>query len=314
YYITKKLLLLTIPLPYPMAATLGYSNRVCVSSKCRKVECDRLVPSCTACAKSKHNCQYTSCSPSQSLIYDVDKFINTSIDCNGNGNNDSINNNEHFLNDKLRSEQPHQRISNEFHPCYSNTTKNVEFSGPIWLPDAFGFNSQKQNDDNLEDIHNNNNNTSNPIYNQTSDNNNCCFDSPQQTLQQPQLLQLPLKINTSVTSPEIQITPDHGNDCDNNIPLYQSNYYLQPTPNIINKNSTLSTIAKLPSGKTINIYVPELEKVQRLLENNTNPDLPPAQLLFYLTLLNELAQQTPDFNINNAEFAKQQWSEDGSGE
>ncbi|CAJ0846354.1 7907_t:CDS:2, partial [Entrophospora sp. SA101] len=91
-------------------------------------------------------------------------------------------------------------------------TSNVEFSGPIWLPDAFGFNSQKQNDDNLEDIHNNNNNTSNPIYNQTSDNNNCCFDSPQQTLQQPQLLQLPLKINTSVTSPEIQITPDHGND------------------------------------------------------------------------------------------------------
>ncbi|CAJ0766722.1 24620_t:CDS:2, partial [Entrophospora sp. SA101] len=187
---------------------------------------------------------------------------------------------------------------------------NVEFSGPIWLPDAFGFNSQKQNDDNLKNSSlslspstTTTTTLDNQIPSPIGDDDNCCFDSPQQTLQQPQLLQLPLKINTSVTSPEIQITPDHGNDCDNNIPLYQSNYYLQPTPNIINKNSTLSTIAKLPSGKTINIYVPELEKVQRLLENNTNPDLPPAQLLFYLTLLNELAQQTPDFNINNAAFA-----------
>nr|CAG8577049.1 12773_t:CDS:2 [Entrophospora candida] len=231
-------LLLTTPPASPMAATLGYPNRSCVSCKRRKVKCDRLTPSCTACTKSKHNCQYTSYSPSQPLIYDENKFINTSVNCNGNVNNNNINSNDRFLDNKSRLEQPHQRIHEKFHPYYSNPTKYVEFSEPICSPYALGFNSQKQNDDNLKNsplsLSPSTTTTTtldNQIHSPIGDDDNCCFDSPPQTLhQQPQLLQLPLQINTSMVAPEIHVTPDYGNDCDNNIPSYQSNYY---TPNLI---------------------------------------------------------------------------------
>ncbi|CAH1760184.1 3030_t:CDS:1, partial [Entrophospora sp. SA101] len=67
---------------------------------------------------------------------------------------------------------------------------------------------------------------------------------------------------------------------------------------------SLSTTAKLSSGKIITICVPELKNAQLLLENNTNSGLPGPQLLFYLALLNELTQQIPDFKISNAELAK----------
>nr|CAG8505918.1 5549_t:CDS:2 [Entrophospora candida]CAG8582035.1 10406_t:CDS:2 [Entrophospora candida] len=68
--------------------------------------------------------------------------------------------------------------------------------------------------------------------------------------------------------------------------------------------TTLSTTAKLSSGKIITIYVPDLKNAQLLLENNTNSGLPGPQLLFYLALLNEFTQQIPDFKISNAELAK----------
>nr|CAG8629314.1 5198_t:CDS:2 [Entrophospora candida] len=67
---------------------------------------------------------------------------------------------------------------------------------------------------------------------------------------------------------------------------------------------SLFTIANLSNGKKITIYAPGLEKAQILVENNTNSDLPPAQLIFYLTLLNELAKQVPNFDISNVELAK----------
>nr|CAG8458312.1 7403_t:CDS:2 [Entrophospora candida] len=108
-------------------------------------------------------------------------------------------------------EQSHQRIPGKFHPYYFDA-KYVEFSEPTCSPYELGFNSRKQNDDNLEDFNSNRN--TNLIYNQLFDN-NCCLDSPPQTLQQPQLLQSSLQTNTSMTAPEIQITPDDGNDCDN---------------------------------------------------------------------------------------------------
>nr|CAG8527009.1 1721_t:CDS:2 [Entrophospora candida] len=205
-------LLLTTPPASPMAATLGYPNRSCVSCKRRKVKCDRLTPSCTACTKSKHNCQYTSYSPSQPLIYDENKFINTSVNCNGNVNNNNINSNDRFLDNKSRLEQPHQRIHEKFHPYYSNPTKK---NSPLSLSPSTTTTTTLDNQ----------------IHSPIGDDDNCCFDSPPQTLhQQPQLLQLPLQINTSMVAPEIHVTPDYGNDCDNNIPSYQSNYY---TPNLI---------------------------------------------------------------------------------
>nr|CAG8628148.1 4494_t:CDS:2 [Entrophospora candida] len=202
-------------------------------------------------------------------------------------------------------EQPHQRIPGKFHPHYSDPAKYVEFSGPTCSPYALGFNSRKRNNDNLEDFNNNRN--TNSIYNQlllddspllslprihspstTFNNqipspisdNNCCLDSPPQTLQQPQLLQSTLQTNTPMTAPEIQITPDDGNDCDN-----------------------ISTTANLYNGQIITIYVPDLEYAQILLENNTTSDLSGPQALFYLALLDEL-RQIPNFNISNAEFAK----------
>ncbi|CAJ0756685.1 18845_t:CDS:2 [Entrophospora sp. SA101] len=68
---------------------------------------------------------------------------------------------------------------------------------------------------------------------------------------------------------------------------------------------SLFTIAKLSNGETIAIYVPSLGKAQIVLvENNANSDLPPAQLIFYLTLLNEIAKQIPNFGISNVELAK----------
>ena len=80
--------------------------------------------------------------------------------------------------------------------------------------------------------------------------------------------------------------------------IYKQKHYYS----IINKNQSLSTTAKLFNGEIITIYVPGLEKAQRLLESNTNSVLPGPQLLFYL--VNELAQQIPNFNINNAELTK----------
>ncbi|CAJ0756683.1 1388_t:CDS:1 [Entrophospora sp. SA101] len=67
---------------------------------------------------------------------------------------------------------------------------------------------------------------------------------------------------------------------------------------------SLFTIANLSNGKKITIYAPDLEKAQILVENNANSDLPPAQLIFYLTLLNEIAKQIPNFDISNVELTK----------
>ncbi|CAJ0768050.1 7031_t:CDS:2, partial [Entrophospora sp. SA101] len=79
-------------------------------------------------------------------------------------------------------------------------------------------------------------------------------------------------------------------------------YYLSTLD--LDLRKSLSTTAKLSSGKIITICVPELKNAQLLLENNTNSGLPGPQLLFYLALLNELTQQIPDFKISNAELAK----------
>jgi len=94
-YITKSNLLSTPP-PSPMATALCYPNRSCMSCKRRKVKCDRKTPSCTACTKSKHSCQYTSYSPSP-LIFDDNKFIN---------NTTNIHN------------------DNKYHPYFSNSNNN----------------------------------------------------------------------------------------------------------------------------------------------------------------------------------------------
>nr|CAG8516498.1 10513_t:CDS:2 [Entrophospora candida] len=284
-----------------MAAALGYPSVSCMYCKSKKVECDKLIPFCTACTESNNNCQYTSYSLSQPLIYDENKFINTSINCNVNVNDNSINNNEHFLNNKSQLEQSHQRIPSKFHP-YCFDAKYVEFSEPTCSPYEL-FNSRKQNDDNLEDFNSNRNTNYNQLLLDNSpllslpymhspsttfnnkipspiSDNNCCLDSPPQTLQQPQLLQSPLQTNTSMTAPEIQITPDDGNDRDN-----------------------ISTTANLSNGQVITIYVPDLEYAQIILENNTSTNLPAPQELFYFALLDEI-RQIPNFNITNAELAK----------
>ncbi|CAH1767652.1 13927_t:CDS:2, partial [Entrophospora sp. SA101] len=86
--------------------------------------------------------------------------------------------------------------------------------------------------------------------------------------------------STFMTASEIQITPDNGNNCDN-----------------------ISTTANLSNGQFIAIYVPDLEKAQILLGNNTSSDLSAPQSLFYLALLGEL-RQIPNFNISNAELTK----------
>nr|CAG8599542.1 11915_t:CDS:1 [Entrophospora candida] len=83
-----------------------------------------------------------------------------------------------------------------------------------------------------------------------------------------------------MTASEIQITPDNGKDCDN-----------------------ISTTANLSNGQIITIYVPDLEKAQILLGNNTSSNLSAPQSLFYLALLDEL-RQIPNFNISNAELTK----------
>ncbi|CAJ0752137.1 19007_t:CDS:2 [Entrophospora sp. SA101] len=178
----------------------------------------------------------------------------------------------------------------------------VEFSEPTCSPYEL-FNSRKQNDDNLENFNSNRNTNYNQLLLDNSpllslphmhspsttfnnkipsliSDNNCCLDSPSQTLQQPQLLQSPLQTNTSMTAPEIQITPDDGDDRDN-----------------------ISTTANLTNGQVITIYVPDLEYVQIILENNTSTNLPAPQALFYFALLDKI-WQIPNFNITNAELAK----------
>nr|CAG8435292.1 2063_t:CDS:2 [Entrophospora candida] len=46
------------------------------------------------------------------------------------------------------------------------------------------------------------------------------------------------------------------------------------------------------NGKIIKIHAPDIERARILLENNTNSDLPPAQLIFYLELLSRLAHDS----------------------
>ncbi|KAF0512244.1 Ubiquinone biosynthesis O-methyltransferase [Gigaspora margarita] len=54
-----------------MPNNLGHPNRSCVSCKERKVKCDKKIPSCAVCLKSKHRCQYTSYSPPEEPLPSV---------------------------------------------------------------------------------------------------------------------------------------------------------------------------------------------------------------------------------------------------
>ena len=69
-------------------------------------------------------------------------------------------------------------------------------------------------------------------------------------------------------------------------------------------NSKFSTTAKLFNGMIITIGTPNLETARKLLENKNGSDLglPGPQLLFYLTMLNELEQQVPNFKKDNNEI------------
>src|SRR5438132_14354113 len=69
--------------------------------------------------------------------------------------------------------------------------------------------------------------------------------------------------------------------------------------------SKVSTIAKLPNGLIITIFVPDLERMRELIHENNNvslKELPAPQSLHYIVLLNELAKQISNFENNEITY------------